>query len=202
VSSLFVARRPHRHVLNAFGRGRILGTKSRWAGALSLALVIALCSIECGRKDVFSSKEGGFSVEMASAPQQKKETVQTPDGPVDIHTLTFETQNPAAERWVVYIDYPLATVRGKGATRILDEARDGSVNNVRGRLLRERDIVLEGYPGKEIEYEGETPAEEIYKSRIYLVKQRLYVLLVTAPRNGASKDAEKFLNSFKLRSSP
>ncbi|MSS72941.1 MAG: hypothetical protein EXS64_15830 [Candidatus Latescibacteria bacterium] len=168
------------------------------AGALLLMLVIAALAGGCGKKDVFASKEGGFSVETSSVPKQKKETVPTLDGPVDVYTLTFEIQNPALEYWIVYIDYPEATVRQKGPGQLLKEARDGSVDNVHGRLLKERDISLEGYPGKEIEYEGEGAEEDIYKSRMYLVKQRIYVILVTAPRNGASEHADKFLNSFKL----
>lgn len=168
------------------------------AGALSLMLVIAALAGGCGKKDVFASKEGGFSVETSSAPKQKKETVPTQNGPVDVYTLTFEMQNPAVAYWVVYIDYPEAAVRQRGVEQLLKEARDGSVDNVRGRLLKERGIVAEGYPGKEIEYEGEDPAEDLYRSRMYLVKQRLYILLVTVPRNGPSEHAEKFLNSFKL----
>ena len=168
------------------------------AGALSLMLVIAALAGGCGKKDVFASKEGGFSVETSSVPKQKKETVPTQDGPVDVHTLTFGMQNSDLEYWVVYIDYPEPTVRQKGAGQLLKEARDGSVDNVQGKLLKERDISLEGYPGKEIEYEGDGAEEDIYKSRMYLVKQRLYVILVIVPRGGASEHTDKFLNSFKL----
>ncbi len=164
---------------------------------LALAFLIVLAG-GCGRKDTFSSKEGGFSVETSSIPRQKKESVPTQNGPTDIHTLTFEMQDPAAEYWVVYIDYPAPTVRQKGVEQLLQEARDGSVNNVRGRLLKERDILVGGYPGKEIEYEGEASTEETYKSRMCLVKERLYVVLVTVPRGGSPERAEKFLNSFRL----
>jgi hypothetical protein len=124
--------------------------------------------------------------------------VPTQNGPADIHPLTFETKDPAAEYWVVYIDYPELTVRQKGANQLLKEARDGSVNNVRGRLLRERDILVGTHPGKEIEYEGTAPGGEIYKSRICLVRERLYVVLVTVPRSGSPERAEKFLDSFRL----
>lgn len=166
-------------------------------------IVLALASLTvlasgCGRKDTFTSREGGFSVETSGIPKQKKESVPTQNGPVAIYTLTFEMQDPAADYWVVYIDYPELTVRQKGTGRLLKEARDGSVSNVRGRLLKERDILVGGYPGKEIEYEGEDPGEEIYKSRICLVKQRLYVVLVTVPKKGASERAEQFLDSFRL----
>jgi len=164
---------------------------------LALAFLVILAG-GCGRKDTFTSREGGFSVETSSVPKQKKESVPTQNGPVDIHTLTFEMQDPAAEYWVVYIDYPPLTVRQKGAVQLLKEARDGSVNNVRGRLLKERDILVGTYPGKEIEYEGAVPGEEIYRSRICLVRERLYVVLVTVPRKGASERAEQFLDSFRL----
>lgn len=164
---------------------------------LALASLIVLAG-GCGQKDVFSSKEGGFSVETSSIPKQRKESVPTQDGPADIHTLTFEMQDPAVEYWVVYIDYPERAVRQKGVSQLLKEARDGSVNNVRGRLLNERDILVGDYPGKEIEYEGDASAEETYKSRMCLVKQRLYVVLVTVPRGGSPERAEKFLDSFRL----
>jgi hypothetical protein len=126
--------------------------------------------------------------------------VNTPDGPVTVHTETFSFADPAAEYWVVYIDYPETTVRNKGSERILAEARDGSLSNVNGRLLADRDAPLGGIPGREIDYQGGDPEGLRYRSRLVLSGNRLFVVLVVYPGSGPIPErAETFLQSFQLR---
>ena len=142
---------------------------------------------------------GGFAVAFSGVPTQKKQTVTNSEGPVDIYTLTFVLNHPSAEYWIIYIDYPSLTVLQKGSDQTLKEARDASGNPVQGKLLWERRVYLNEYPGLEIDYEGASGDENAYKSRLYLVKDRLYVILVTAPKDQPlSAQAENFLNAFRL----
>ena len=174
-------------------------SKSTGRRTLGLVLLTTLLWAGCGRKEEFVSKEGGFAVAVSGVPAQKKQTVTNPEGPVDIYTLTFALTHPPAEYWIIYIDYPALTVQKKGGDQILKEARDGSVNTVGGTLLSEHGIFLREYPGLEIRYEGASGDENAYKSRLYLVKNRLYVMLVTTPKGQPfSAQAEDFLNSFRL----
>lgn len=162
-------------------------------------LIVALLWGGCGKKDEFVSKEGSFAVAATGIVTQKKQTVSNQEGQVDIYTLTFALKEPSSEYWIVYIDYPDLTVRNKGGPQLLNDARDGSISNVGGRLLAEQKVFLREYPGLEIDYEGRAEDVNSYKSRIYLVNQRLYVLLVTSPKDQPfSRQALTFLDSFRL----
>jgi hypothetical protein len=93
---------------------------------------------------------------------------------------------------------------------ILDRARDGMIANVGGRLRTEEKVLLSGFPGRDLAIElphrmpGVLPPQRaIMRSRIYLVKQRTYVLVVSGRRDRvASKQADDFFESFKLISVP
>lgn len=171
----------------------------RKKGILRLLLAALFLCAGCGRKSEFVSPEGGFALAATGNPVQKKQSLPNPDGGVDITTLTFTLNDPPAEYWIVYIDYPEPTVRQKGGDRILNEARDGSVENVRGRLVAERKVFLGEYPGLEIDYEGASGDPNAYRSRIFLINHRLYVILVTAPAGKPfPAQARNFLDSFRL----
>lgn len=66
-------------------------------------------------------------------------------------------------------------------------------------MLSEQDIRLGTYPGKEFRLEN--PGKAIVRHRVYLVKQRIYQVLVETPldrEQALSSDSDKFLNSFQL----
>jgi hypothetical protein len=101
---------------------------------------------------------------------------------------------------VAYVDYPYSAVRVTPTSSLLDGARDGAVERTNGRLLSEKLISLGGYPGREIKIKVETPKHTaIVRSRIYLVKNRLYqVLVVTSIQEAYSTIGTTFLNSFQV----
>jgi len=74
-------------------------------------------------------------------------------------------------------------------------------------LQREQTIKLEKYPGKEIEIEiraqlplvATKPLITIYRARLFLVNQRVYMIHAAGkPEFASSKDATRFLASLKL----
>ena len=79
----------------------------------------------------------------------------------------------------------------------LDQARDGAIASVGGKKRSEEKIKLKGHPGREIVIEKDS--EVVVRMRIYLVKNRLYQVMVLG--NGPvfpAKDAGFFLDSFRL----
>jgi hypothetical protein len=86
---------------------------------------------------------------------------------------------------------------------LYDAQRDFILRSVNGKLVRERDISLDGHPGKE--FQGQYSKGGSLVGRIYLVKgppgDRVYILLVGGA--GVKPDAgnaARFLDSFQLDS--
>jgi hypothetical protein len=145
---------------------------------------------------VYTSKEGGFSVALPAKPAASKQRVATATGHLDVHLFIVETKDDAA--YVVsYSDLPAAEIKAGTAQKRLDHARDGAVDNARGKLRTEKKIELAGFPGRELIIE--TDKDVVIKMRIIAAKRRLYQTM--AMGSGAffqSKNAGHFLDSLKL----
>ena len=79
-----------------------------------------------------------------------------------------------------------------------DSSRDGAVANMEGKLVSEKNVKLGKHPGREIRI-NVAEGKRLFRVRVYLVEQRLYqVVVFGTPETATSKDADKFLDSFKL----
>jgi hypothetical protein len=68
------------------------------------------------------------------------------------------------------------------------------------KLLSQENINLGAYPGRELKLWDEK--EGIFLTgRVFIVNQRLYMLLVGSPKNPQVSDVRKFFDSFELISS-
>jgi hypothetical protein len=174
--------------------GRIMGPYC-WSLALPLLLGAAQEDLPAGWKMV-APKDAGFSVTMPSAPMEKKQQVKTATGTLTVILQIAEGRNDS--HFVVsYCDFAPGDLKKGDVDKRLDQARDGAVASAGGKKRSEEAIKLGSHPGREIVIEKD--GEVVVKMRIYLVKNRLYQVMVLG--NGpvfASKDAATFLDSFRL----
>lgn len=160
--------------------------------------MLAACGSAQVTTESFVSEAGQFTIETPAPFEETQQSVETPVGPVEIRTFTAETEETAYV--VAYSDYPPEMVNQTAPEELLDSSRDGAVNNLGGTLVSEEVIDLQGNPGRSlvINTEGQNQAATI-NSRIYLVDNRLYQILVVTPQGGeAAAAADQFLNSFDL----
>lgn len=144
----------------------------------------------------FSSAEGGFSALFPSTPAEHSQKINTQAGAIELHLIGAEQSG--REYMVAYNDYPQTLIETSHPGKVLDGARDGAVGNLRGRLLKETQISLEQYPGRELTIRV-PDGGRLMQTRIYIVKNRLYqVGVVTSEEAAGSKETGKFLDSFKL----
>jgi hypothetical protein len=163
----------------------------------SLVGTLTACNV---RPKEFTSQAGSFSV-MTPAPLT--ENIQNADlpqvGTIAIHMFTG-TQGSKAY-FVSYADFPEEFVGRADTERLLDGSRQGQVSNINGRLVMESKISLSGNPGRDlvIDAKASNGQDATIKSRIYLVRNRLYQVMVVAPKGQVSNDEMmKYLESFKL----
>jgi hypothetical protein len=159
-------------------------------------LVIQLAG--CGAPQEFKSEAGRFSIVAPVELQEQIMPVDSPFGKIEFHT--FMGREPDAEYLVSYGDFPNAQLLAD-SERVIDARRDDEIRTLKGKLGRETRIAVDGNPGREISFEGTDPSgtRVSAKTRLFLVRNRLYQIYVGAGRGNVPTDsADAFLQSFKL----
>ena len=139
----------------------------------------------------FSSSEGKFAVSMPGTPKQETETDE--DG-LTSHSFTVELENPNSAYLVTYYDVPeVAKATPEQIKELLDGTPDAFAKGGNAQLTRSQNIILDGNPGREFEF---TSTEGFSgKGRVYLVEERLFLVVAIAPQ---SQNIQQFLDSFRL----
>lgn len=163
---------------------------------LSLAVGAALaCADDQPEWKEFASKDGRFKVLMPGTPKQNKVETESDFGKGVLYmnvTLAGKSMYGAN-----YCDFP-AEIKKAPIKQVFDSSRDGAVANMEGKLASEKDIKLGEHPGREIQIDV-AEGKRLFRVRVYLVEQRLYqVVIFGSPEAATSKEADKFLDSFKL----
>src|SRR5262245_17563822 len=143
----------------------------------------------------FTSKDGRFSVQLPGTPRQKTVPTMSDFGKAVLifHTVALKEAMYTAN----FCDFPVA-VKDVPVDKFFDASREGALRNLQGKLESERKIKLNGHPGREQAIK--LPEDgKIFRARVYLVGQRMYQVVILAPKDVAfSKEADTFFDSFKL----
>jgi len=142
----------------------------------------------------FSPKDGAFSIMIPDQPAQRSLSHNTDKGHGD--APLFELTKDDIKYVITYLDYPFSVEAGE-RDKLLTMGAEAGITNVGGKVVSNKAITLDIYPGREVE--GEMQGI-VYQSRVFLVKQRLYLLIVWTPsKKTGTENAMKFLESFKLK---
>ena len=166
---------------------------------LGAALLLGACGGGGGGGDwqTFDASEGGFRVAMPGKPTKGRDVLTTAAGPLEGVNYVYTTPDQRGAYGIDYVDYPAEVVRRNDPERILEAARDGLVGKLRGRVRDERRVSLEGQPGRAVELA--LADGRVVRAQLYLVGQRQYQLVVVTPdERTAAKEAQRFLESFRL----
>lgn len=145
----------------------------------------------------FTCDEGGFTLDIPGMP--KETTRKDPQGNVH-HNFVVQSDDGQLAYLVSYIDFA-SDMSLDGPTAVLNRLVQASgKSNVLGR----REVETNGYPG--VEVVSEFPRNDTSMTmivRAYLVKNRLYRLSASSPRD-RRQEAEvlRFLDSFKVQEPP
>src|SRR5262249_33927006 len=132
----------------------------------------------------FTSKEGGFAVLLPGTPVEQRQLVKTPVGSVDVHLFVVDPEGAPGAYVVGYSDFPEVALNDGGAQKRLDNARDGAVAQVKGKLKSEKKIKLKGVPGRELHIEVND--KTAVRLRLYVVQNRLYQVMSIGPREATA----------------
>ena len=169
--------------------------------AMALPVLVGQTAPPAGWRS-FAPKDDAFTVALPFAPIEKKQQLKAPesDGMIDVSLYVCEGVKVAMNEGTLVVgvsEYPPALVQG-GEEKRLKHARDGAVQNAKGKLFHERKIALAGNPGRELWIDiGE---ERTIHIRLFAVKQRLYQTMAIGTKDFIeTKEVAAFMDSFKLK---
>lgn len=86
------------------------------------------------------------------------------------------------------------------AAALLKDYPNPESGGVKGRVVSTSSLRMAGYPGREVRIEGAVKGGSVVQIvRAYVAKGRMFLVTVaTAPNERLSRDAEAFLDSFKI----
>ena len=94
----------------------------------------------------FVADDKSFTVQFPTEPNRESDIVNAPSGKVDL--IQYMSKNKDILYSVMYGDYPSNALLGLTSDQLLDNARNGAVGNVQGKLLSEVIISKANYPGR------------------------------------------------------
>ncbi len=150
-----------------------------------------------------SPPSAGFTILMPGRPAEEKQSVDTKLGKIENYTFIVKTGT--AVYGAMYGDFPEVVSDPSTIKAMLDGARDNAISTARGKLVREDQISLANYAGRE--WFVELPGDLVLSARAFWVQRRLYQLIVVMPRAAnlpadarklRQEAVSKFFDSFKL----
>lgn len=142
------------------------------------------------------SDDGGFEISVPGQPVRTSHRSETPVGNIDLTTFTVKLDGGRTAYMVAYNDYPPAMIKGADRDAILDRAVGGALGSG-SHLVSKEPITLQRYPGRQVRATVREGLE--YRSRFYLVHERLYqVSVVSSIGDDSESDRRKFFDSFHL----
>jgi|GEM_PF-2046528 hypothetical protein len=143
----------------------------------------------------YAISKGAFAVSMPRAPVIEKHAVDTEFGAIDTQVVLAKT-GPSVAYAVVYCEYPQDALFCIAPEKYLNRAGDQMVRKMNGNLINESQILLDGFPGREIKI---SVPNGILHLKLFAVGKRSYQIYAVGLNNSASHtDARKFLTSFRL----
>jgi len=175
---------------------RIHKVKKLVALAFSIAVVLACSSLTQKWETV---SEDGITVDMPGKPTKQAQDIPSAAGKATGQMFTLDK---GSEAYILaYHEFPAAlSSLNIDPKMILNNASDGAVKNIDGKVTSQRDITNGSYPGKEIVGSGSKEGKEIeFTIRIYWAKTRLVQTLYLAEKGKTNQtNATKFLDSLKI----
>jgi hypothetical protein len=150
------------------------------------------------------SEEYGYQIKYPAEPSFQQNVIDTELGKLTLNIYILD-ETRTVKNGQAYTSahsvYPEGTIHSD-KKEMLDEFFKGSVagnvNNVNGKLLSEKVIEKDGFPGREIIISLQENLLRI-KARSYLVKNTIYTQqVIFFAKNDSNPRTDEFLNSFEL----
>ena len=155
----------------------------------------------------FLFEDKGWQIKFPVKPNPQTKTITSAVGDLKMDILMYDASKvDAGDSNFVYMvittDYPDSVFnsdRPANLPTFFKNCIDGAVKNVNGKLLSEKEIAMDGFPGREITVDFRNGLA-IIKARCYLVRSKLCMIqTITKSANYPNAAMDRFMGSFILR---
>jgi len=150
------------------------------------------------------SQDGNFRVTMPGKAKTFTRTINTGVGQIKLHFFFVPTHQGKTAYMVIYNDYPAEFAKQADGKQVVNGAVNGAVRKRKGKVLKKKDISLDGHPGRWVVFESEEDGRTMRGHiRTYYVNGRLYQTMVfyDMASGPEQSDITRFLDSFARLSS-
>lgn len=147
----------------------------------------------------YKSAAGGYSVLMPRMPQTRSQNTPTAAGMITANIALVDMKDQGAY-FVTHSNVPMANFTQRDPNILLEGGINGALQNIGGKIRTKRDITLFGYPGKDIQFDGNTRGRQITgRTQFVLADDVLYqVMWLGFPNKKPEGDLQRFFDSFKI----
>ncbi len=169
-----------------------------------LASVGLLVASRMAGAALFTSEEGRFTAVFPDKPKASQKIVPTNAGDVTVHIVAAEFPGQDAAWSVNYTDYKPEVLKSNGPDGMLDGSLNGTVQSMKGTLLKSNPITQAGAPGREFTWTLVNNKVKLWgRCRLFLVGDRIYQVFILGPDQlTRSTTADQLFQSFKFKEAP
>ena len=167
---------------------------------VGLLVVAALAPAFAGARAwvLYTHPDKLMSARFPSQPNETEQEVPSAVGPIRFKLAMFA--DDARTYLATAIQYP---VKGKFSVKgALDGARDQALANIKGTIVAEKAMTLDGFEGREVTFEADAPNKQKIRGalRIFASARPPSAFIATAMRitPQPDPDAQKFFDSIHL----
>jgi len=172
-----------------------------FTGMIMLLFTMSFATI--GDWFLFDSKE--FSIEFPKQPAASSQNINTAIGDLKMDIFMYDASKDGDENFLyglITSEYPDSLINSKKVEILPTFFRnsiDGTVKDVQGKLLSEKVIEINGFPGREVKVDFQNGLAVI-KMRMYLINNKMIVSqTITETSRDNNPGVLKFHDSFKLK---
>ena len=169
--------------------------KAALVAALIVLGAVILDSSAASRWKEFTSTEGAFRVLMPEKPKTENQSIAVNGSKMELHSFSAWNRNNA-EFTVTYADAQVPPTAAAGE-KILDAQGQSLIQGDERRMLSAEKLIVSGYSVRQYKAIAEDGSEA--DEKLFLVKRRLYTLLVVHDRGRDGDDVKQFFNSFSFQ---
>ena len=150
---------------------------------------------------VFSPQGGKFSFLVPGTPTLKTSISHSVVGPLKTFSYELYVLQGKYKQYysLTYVDYPASMIESVKPKIFLTKLVWPDINAHRNRLIYQKDIVNNGFPGKEWQFKAEQNLSYWVTNQTYLANNRLYqISAFMRKRQLAEGDTTKFFSSIHL----
>lgn len=165
------------------------------AELLALAAVVAGAVASAGEWAPFAPRDGRFAVELPGSPAVERDSHWTPVGRVAMTKYWLRVGDALLA--VEVHDIPAVAAALVSDDRILDQARDSLIRDVRGTLIEGRTLEFSGAPAREFRYRLRGKALLDERVLAVLMGTRLYLVTGMARAPASNPEVARLFASFR-----